>query len=129
MNETVIFDFVKTQEMSPVVLRWVQYRIQDFFGRTGSLFGLISPWVATRAGTEVKTSKIRLSGLKGIAFLESFLSPLAHLLYTSLRLFVIKLVAFVFAFIVSNIIVVLSKGQKIVFRSFLVRLVENFKKF
>ena len=62
-----------------MVLRWVQCRIQDFFGQTGSLLGLISPLVATRAGTEMKTSKICLSGLKELLFW----SLSCHLLHTS----------------------------------------------
>lgn len=48
-------------------------RIQDFFGRVGSLLSLVSPWDAIVVGNEVKISKISLSRLVKIAFIRFFL--------------------------------------------------------
>ena len=66
---------------------------------------------ATTFGTEVKISKICFSELAEIAFLGSFLWKK---LAISAVFFVITLVAFVLAYIMSNIALVL-KGQKILF--------------
>lgn len=48
-------------------------RIQNFFGRVGSLLSLVSPWDAIVVGNEVKISKISLSRLAKIAFIRFFL--------------------------------------------------------
>ena len=66
---------------------------------------------ATTFGTEVKILKIYFSELAEIAFFGVFLVQEARHLC---RLFVITLVAFVLAYIMSNIALVL-KGQKILF--------------
>ena len=94
--------------------------IQDFFGRAGSLFKLVSPWDATMGDTEVNFSKIYLSRLAIIIFLEPFL-------YISCTpsLPSILLSSYLFSY---NIALIL-KRQKILFRSFLVRLGENVMEF
>ena len=83
--------------------------IQEYFGRAIGLFSLASPWNATMVGTKVKILKTCLSGLAEIAFLKVSCTLLAHQLSC---IFVIKLVVFILAIIMSNMALVL-KGQKI----------------
>ena len=91
----------------------LQCQIHDFFWQVGTFFSLenfenVSFWISRKC----------LSGVFLVHFLQ----------FISTFLLVVKLVAFVFSYNMSNIDLVL-KGQKIFFRSFLVRLGENLLEF
>ena len=68
----------------------------------------VSPWDATMVGTQVKISKICLSGLVEITILEAFLCK-KHVI--SAIFFVIKLVVFAFAYIMYNVVLVLKRQK------------------
>ena len=103
-----------------------QCRIQDFSGQACSLFCLASPWGAAMVDTEVKISKICLSSINVSFFSGVFLVYFQQVI--SAIFFVTKLVILMLAYIMSNTVLIF-RGQKILFQSFLVELGENLLEF